>query len=166
MKYLLLVLFMIGCKTPDQISTVPCTVTKTPTSSVILCPDGSSSTITNGTNGATGPQGIAGPQGAVGSTGPEGAIGNPGTNGQDGATGPQGIPGLNGTDVTIVQFCPGSTNYPNQFNEIGFCISGNIYATYSANGGFSTLIPPGVYSSDGVNSSCTFTVEANCMVEN
>jgi hypothetical protein len=64
----------------------------------------------------------------------------------------------------IVQFCPGTTSYPQTFNEIGFCINSQLYAVYSANSGFLTLVPPGTYSSDGINSSCTFVVGQNCEV--
>lgn len=83
-----------------------------------------------------------------------------------GETGAQGVPGQNATPVTEVQFCPGVTTYPNEFNEVGLCISGNIYAVYSSNGGFLVEIPPGEYSSDGINASCDFTVGLNCEVTN
>lgn len=72
---------------------------------------------------------------------------------------------INGTTFAPIQFCPGSTTYPSQFNEVGFCINGSLYAVYSANDGFLTVIPDGVYSSDGINSSCTFTV-TGCSVSN
>lgn len=111
--------------------------------SLISCSDGTESLVLNGTTGTTGASG------ATGATG---------------ATGPQGPAGTNGTIVTAVQFCPGSTSYPNEFNEVGFCIGGNIYAVYSTNDGFLSEVPPGEYSSDGVNSSCTFTIGSNCQV--
>lgn len=75
-----------------------------------------------------------------------------------------GTNGMAGTTVTPIQFCPGVTTYPNEFNELGFCILGNIYAVYSIPGAFMTLIPPGEYSSTGVNSTCTFTVGINCSI--
>jgi hypothetical protein len=118
-----------------------CTVTSVAASgiapnggSLISCPDGTESLVLNGTTGATGATGLQGPTGA------------------------------NGTIVTAAQFCPGSTSYPNEFNEVGFCIGGNIYAVYSTNDGFLSEVPPGEYSSDGVNSSCTFTIGSNCQV--
>jgi hypothetical protein len=119
--------------------------------------------ICNGSNGADGQQGVAGNDGA---TGPQG---DPGTNGNDGATGPQGNAGTNGNDgtnatpVSIVQLCPGTSTY-GTFIEVGFCIGGDLYGTYSANGGFSTLIAPGSYSSSAINSSCSLTVHPNCVV--
>lgn len=73
---------------------------------------------------------------------------------------------VNGTQVVPVQFCLATTTYPSTFSEVGFCIDGSLYAVYSTNSGFMTEIPPGTYSSDGVNSSCTFTVSANCKVSN
>lgn len=79
--------------------------------------------------------------------------------------GPQGIPGAYGTTVTPVQFCPGTTTYPTTFNEVGFCIGGSLYAVYSANDGFLTLIPPGTYSSNAIGSSCSFTVLPNCVIQ-
>jgi len=83
-----------------------------------------------------------------------------------GPTGPQGLPGQDLTPISIVQFCPNTTVYPATFTEVGFCISGNLYAVYSDHGGFATYIPPGVYSSNGINSSCTFTVGDNCEISN
>lgn len=85
--------------------------------------------------------------------------------GQPGPVGPQGLPGIDATQITIVQFCPGNTNYPTTFNEIGFCINSQIYAVYSANDGFLTLVPPGNYSSNAINSSCNFVVYPNCVIE-
>lgn len=95
-----------------------------------------------------------GPQGAQGVAGSIGAPGSPGNDGKD------------ASGVTAVQFCPGvSPVYPTTFPESGLCINGNIYAVYSANGGFLTLIPPGVYSSNAIGSACNFTVTANCGVQ-
>lgn len=72
--------------------------------------------------------------------------------------------GIDANSVSVVVLCPGTTLYPGTFVEVGFCIDGKLYATYSANGGFSTEIPPGTYSSNGIGSSCTFTVGENCNV--
>jgi hypothetical protein len=83
--------------------------------------------------------------------------------------GPQGIPGTNGTPgttITPIQFCPGVVpSYPSTFPESGLCIDGSLYAVYSANDGFWTLIPPGTYSSNAIGSNCTFTVLPNCVVQ-
>lgn len=77
-----------------------------------------------------------------------------------------GANGAPGTFAQIVQFCPGVTTYPSTFAEVGFCINGNIYAVYSANGGFLSEDPVGYYGSDGVNASCNFTILANCQIQN
>jgi hypothetical protein len=98
-------------------------------------------------------------QGPAGQTGSQGAPGLPG----DSVTGPAGA---DGTQITPVQFCIGTPVYPSTFPETGLCINNQIYAVYSVNDGFLTLIPPGAYSSDGVNSSCNFTVLPNCQIQN
>ena len=87
-----------------------------------------------------------------------------GDTGAVGATGPQGPAGQDATPVTVVKLCPGNTVYADTFVEIAFCIGGKLYATYSTHGGFSTEVPPGTYSSNGVGSSCSFTVGDNCSV--
>jgi len=92
--------------------------------------------------------------------------GNPGTNGQDGSNGEDGADGIDATSVTVVKLCPGVTVYPSRFVEIAFCISGKLYGTYSANGGFSTELPPGSYGSNGINSSCNFVIGESCEVTN
>ena len=69
-----------------------------------------------------------------------------------------------GTVISPVQFCPGTTSYPGEFNEIGFCINNNLYAVYSANSGFLTYIPNGYYTSNAINSSCNFYVNSNCII--
>lgn len=88
--------------------------------------------------------------------------------------GPQGLPGTpaplgpqlpNGTTVTPVQFCPGTTTYPSTFNEVGLCINDTLWAVYSANDGFLTEIPPGTYLSNAIGSSCTFTVLPGCIIQ-
>jgi hypothetical protein len=103
----------------------------------------------------------------TGAIGPQGEQGIPGVPGPVGSPGPQGSPGvngINGTSPTVVQFCSGTTNYPSTFCEIGFCFNGTLYATYSANDGFSSAIPAGSYSSNGINCGCNFTVGDNCSV--
>lgn len=135
--------------------------------------------------GVVGPKGDTGPQGSIGEsadscsvtsyaagtvfapnggtliTCPNGtsSIVLNGTNGNDGAA---GIPG---TVITPVQFCSGFVqSYPNTFAESGLCINNQMWGVYSANGAFLAALPPGVYSSDGINSSCTFTITENCGV--
>lgn len=95
--------------------------------------------------------------------GPRGFEGLPGPQGPQGE---QGLPGINATPVTMVQLCPGVPTYPTTFIEYAFCVSGQLYATYSANGGFTTYLPPGAYSSNAINSACAFTVSDNCQVTN
>lgn len=110
--------------------------------------------------------GATGLTGANGQDGSNGLNGSNGNNGVDGTNGTNGTNGVNGTVVLPVQFCPGSsTVYPNTFPEIGFCINNNIYAVYSTNGGFLSLMTPGTYSSAGVGSACNFTIAANCVIQ-
>lgn len=97
--------------------------------------------------------------------GDQGVIGPVGIPGQEGPVGRQGDAGVPGTAITVIQFCPGVVpTYPTTFPEVGFCIEGQIYAVYSKNDGFLTLIPPGNYNSNAVGSSCNFTVDLNCVV--
>jgi hypothetical protein len=108
-----------------------------------------------GKNGQNGVQGLPGAQGPAGDTGPQGN------------TGPQGPAGANGSTITVVQFCAGVTpSYPSTFPEIGFLINGSVYAVYSANDGFLTYLPPGVYTSNAVGSACNFTLNADGTVTN
>jgi len=118
-----------------------------------------------GKQGATGSPGLNGAQGIQGTSGSSGVDGTNGATGQPGATGAIGPAGSDGTVITAVQFCPASfvPTYPTTFPEVGLCIAGSIYAVYSANGGFLTLITNGSYSSDGINASCNFTV-SGCTV--
>jgi hypothetical protein len=65
----------------------------------------------------------------------------------------------------MVQLCQSCVPvYPSTFAEVAFCIGGNLYGTYSANDGFSAELPPGAYSSDGINCSCSFVIGPNCAV--
>lgn len=101
--------------------------------------------------------------------GPQGDPGNTGAQGSQGIQGSQGLQGptgLNGSTITLVQFCPGTPSYPSTFPEIGMCINNKLYAVYSANDGFLTLIPPGVYHSNAIGSSCNFTILPNCGISN
>ena len=107
-------------------------------------------------------QTVTGPQGPQGDTGPTGPKGDPGQPGDQGASGPAGS---DGTVITIVQLCPGQTAYPGVFIEVAMCINDNLYAVYSANDGFLTLIPPGTYHSNAIGSACNLTVKPHCVVE-
>jgi hypothetical protein len=104
-----------------------------------------------GVDGLNGAPGIQGPTGATGSTGP---------------TGDRGPAGVDATPVTMVKLCPGSPVYPTTFIEYAFCVNNKLYATYSANGGFTALLPPGAYTSNGINSRCDFNVSVNCQITN
>lgn len=99
-----------------------------------------------------------------GDRGEAGPAGSPGVAGVDGQDGINGQDGQDAIPVTVVQLCPGTTVYPSTFVEVAFCIDGELYGTYSANGGFSTKLVPGAYSSNAIGSSCNFTVSANCVV--
>lgn len=110
-------------------------------------------------DGKDGPPGVIGPQG------PSGSNGNDGDDGAIGPTGPVGDTGASGTLATFVQFCPGVTAYPSTFVEVGICVNHNLYAVYSANDGFLTLIPPGRYHSNAIGSRCDFTVLTDCDVQ-
>lgn len=131
-----------------------CIVTPTPTGAVIVC-GVTTANITNGTEGkdAVPCNVIAVPNGAYVSC-PDGSH----------STILNGANGINATPVTIVKFCPGDTHYADEFNEVGLCIGGTIYAVYSANDGFLTKVPSGRYSSIGINSTCNFTITSNCGV--
>lgn len=73
----------------------------------------------------------------------------------------------NGFTFQSIQFCPGVTpSYPTTFPEVGFCINNVLYAVYSANNGFLTVIPTGYYNSNAIGSACSFTVIPNCGIVN
>jgi predicted small lipoprotein YifL len=107
-----------------------------------------------------------GRQGPVGDVGATGKQGTTGAKGDTGAVGQNGSPGIDGTSVSVVKLCPGVTTYPSKFVEVAFCIGDKLYATYSANDGFTSEIPPGSYGSKGINSNCDFVVGTNCSVSN
>lgn len=67
----------------------------------------------------------------------------------------------NGTLITPVQFCPETPVYPSVFPEVGFVMHGKIYAVYSTNDGFLTLLMPGRYTSNAVGSRCDFTINSD-----
>ncbi len=90
-----------------------------------------------------------------------------GLTGAVGAAGPTGSQGPAGTDInniSMVQLCPNVTAYPNTFSEYAVCFNNSLYGVYSENGGFWAYLPPGAYSSDGINSSCNLTIGPNCAV--
>jgi hypothetical protein len=167
-----------------------CSATTLPVGSSVAPNGGTLVACTNGTssvvlNGAIGAQGISGENGlngsscsvsmlAVGSVvapnggslitcsdGTSNVVLN-GAVGSQGIAGLQGIPGTPGTVIEPIQFCQGFTqSYPSVFAENGLLINGIMYGIYSANGGFMAELPPGQYSSNGINASCTFTINAN-----
>lgn len=73
---------------------------------------------------------------------------------------------LNGTVIKPVQFCPGTPSYPSVFPEVGFMVNNVLYAVYSQNGGFLTLVSPGYYTSNAIGSRCNFTVNADYSITN
>lgn len=99
--------------------------------------------------------------GCNGKDGAQGLRGEPGIPGQIGPAGPVG---LDGTQITVVQFCPGTPTYPSSFPEIAFCINSKLYGVYSVPGAFLTYIPPGAYLSVGIGSRCDFTITSGCNV--
>lgn len=91
-----------------------------------------------------------------------GPMGPPGQQGASGATGPAGQDAYSWTVVQLCSQC--TTHYPDTFAEVVFCYAGDLYGTYSANGGFSAKLPPGRYDSNGINCSCTVTIGSGCTV--
>lgn len=82
-------------------------------------------------------------------------------NGKNGLNGQAGTPG---TVISTIKLCGADNSYPNTFTEDAICINNTLYGVMSVNGGFLTALPPGQYSSNGINSTCTFIVGANCKV--
>jgi hypothetical protein len=171
-----------GSQGPAGQNGTSCTVVSNSGGATVECSDGSSSPIYNGATGVVGATGATGNQGATGSTGPQGPAGQNGqsclaavvSNGIEIScpgsvpvvvtNGSNGTNGTNATPVTVVQLCPGVTVYPSTFVEQALCINGNLYGVYSANDGFLSYLPPGTYSSDGINASCNLTIKPNCVV--
>lgn len=77
-----------------------CSVLATDEGARILCEDGTSADVRNGTRGLTGltglqgPSGVQGPTGPAGPTGPQGAQGSQGPQGAQGPAGPRGLSGM------------------------------------------------------------------------
>ena len=165
------VLNIMGCTElrptdhPITVLTAPAGPQQCSNGGTVVSIGGQEYVVCNGANGAIGPTGQTGAIGPQGAQGPQGEQGPVGPIGSTGAQGPQGDPGQPGTQITTIQFCKGITpTYPSTFPEIGICIDNQLYAVYSANGGFMVLVTPGTYSSNGINASCTFTVGPNCEV--
>lgn len=78
--------------------------------------------------------------------------------------GEAGAPGVDATPISFVQFCGGTTGYPDTFAEVGICVNGIMYGVYSRNGGFLSQLPQGLYSSEGINSTCSFNIGPDCQV--
>ena len=97
-----------------------------------------------------------------------------GVNGKDGQSivgpkGDSGTPGkdgTNGTTIVMVKLCPGTPSYPSTFIEYAFCVDSKLFGTYSDKGGFTTLLLPGQYQSNAINSRCTFIIKPNCQIVN
>ncbi len=130
---------------------------------IIACPDGTYSTITDGAKGNQGNPGAKGDQGEIGATGPKGDTGETGPKGDKGD---QGEPGLPGTVITPVQFCPnqGSTAY-GHFPEQGLCIANKLYGVYwDGHNSFLAELAPGAYISTSTGLQCNFTIGTGCAV--
>lgn len=95
--------------------------------------------------------------------GTPGERGLPGLSGNVGAVGPAGA---DGKIATVVNLCPGAPVYGSVYVETALCINNELYAVYSQNGGFLTLLTPGAYSSNAIGSACNLTVLPSCQVTN
>lgn len=155
----ILLLYTLGCSQgyvvrpipPTPVLTAPATLQQCAAGGLVVTVGVTPYVICNGMQGGQGPIGDTGAVGPTGSTGDQG---------------PQGSPGIDTAPISVVQFCPGTPTYPYVFPEVGFSIGGKVYAVYSALDGFLTYIPPGVYLSNAVGSSCTFTVNNDGTITN
>jgi hypothetical protein len=132
-----------------------CSVTQLPSNAgaLILCEDGTSVVVTNGTNGADGADGANGTDGSNGLNGQDGATGS------QGEAGAQGPAGQNATPVVMQQLCPGVNS---AFPEQAFVLGGKLYAVYSSGGNASlAVLTPGTYTTTAPGQNCTFTVAAD-----
>ena len=68
------------------------------------------------------------------------------------------------TNVVPQRVCQNAPSYPSTFIESILCINQVAYGVYSANDGFLAELPPGTYTSNGINSTCTFQILAGCIV--
>ena len=176
----------VASKDPFKLSqpTSPCVISKSGSVSTITCPNGSVSTINDGSTGSNGHSSIVLSSPASPSQCSNGgyvivtAIDINDNNIIDYTIDSNiqssivcnGMNGANATPVTTVEFCQqGVTHYPNHFPEYGLCIAGSIYAVYwdQANeNAWLAEIVPGRYKSTATGLQCTFTVNSNCGISN
>lgn len=151
-----------------------CHVTQGPTNATITCDDGSTATVSNGQNGLTGATGANGSSCSV-----MAALDGSGAliscqdgsnvfvkNGEKGDTGATGAAGMNATSVEFVKFCNSANPSYGSFPEYGMRVGTKIYAVYSANNGFLTLLSPGTYVTTSTGLNCNFTVNNDGTVSN
>ena len=136
-------IFLILSCGPIEVPKISCTVSKTGTISTIICPDGSTVNIIDGSKGDTGNTGEVGPQGI------------------------QGVQGTPGTSVSVVLFCSNkTTSYPSSFPEYGLCINNRLYGVFWDNkNSWLAEIPPGTYRSTSTSAACDFQVKPNCIIQ-
>jgi hypothetical protein len=123
-----------------------CSVQQAANGAVVLCTDGTSAIISNGTNGLNGT---------------DGQDGVDGTNGQNGTNGHDGLPGMdgrNGVDAVVEIIDPCGDN-PGQFDEVLLRLSTGELLAYFESGSnrFLSLIGNGSYSTTD-SQHCHFTV--------
>lgn len=168
-----------GCAGPaghNGINGTGCTASQATNGAVVICGDGSEGAVTDGVGLVS--TSISAPTAACANGGYEVIISRDFENTkiwnsddifQTMFTVCNGTNGTAGTDAVIqppVQLCPnnGTTTYASTFNEVAFCFNDKLYGVYSANDGFMSELPPGAYTSNGIGSSCTFTIGTNCSV--
>jgi hypothetical protein len=169
MKYLYLLPLLTACGGPERHTTrsipgtpgqdaEPCVVTQDASGTTVTCP-ASSVFIPKAKDGET----VIGPAGKDGESiqGPKGDSG-------ESIIGPRGEAGRDGVDATpveMIQLCPNLTpTYPSTFVESAICVDNKLYGVYSSPAAFLAELPPGVYVSNGINATCTFTVKENCEI--
>lgn len=149
-----------------------CTVEHVTEGSLIRCPDGSTSLIENGDDGAQGPQGVAGQDGATGPQGVPGPQGSPGpqgqagNDGQDGAQGAAGIAGPPGP-ASIMDVVDPCGDKPGVHDEVLFRLpSGDLAALYyTGQYAFLAILSPGSYVTTDAQ-KCYFTVDGQGRLHN
>lgn len=85
---------------------------------------------------------------------------------KNGANGSNGSNGTNAVPVEFIKFCPASVPSYGNFPEYGIKVETKIYAVYSANNGFLTLLSPGTYVTASTGLNCNFTVTTTGTVTN
>lgn len=161
---------------PVSIITGPASPLQCPTGGTVVNIGSTTTVICNGQNGSNGNNGAPGSDGSSCSvqqivTGAIISCSN-GTsayiaNGLEGPRGEVGSPGADAppsASVTIIPLCNATTTYPTVFSEVALCLNNKLYAVYSENNGFLSLIPPGNYVSNGHGNSCSLAVGPNCSV--